>query len=65
MNKKMIGVILLLLPLAALPEGPLAEATTTEGKGRRNVIFIHPDGAAQAHFTATRLFYCGPDGTLN
>lgn len=65
MNKKMIGVILLLLPLAALPEGPLAEATTTEGKGRRNVIFIHPDGAAQAHFTATRLFYYGPDGTLN
>ncbi len=32
---------------------------------KRNVIFIHPDGAAQAHFTAARLLHYGPDGNLN
>lgn len=32
---------------------------------KRNVIFIHPDGTAQAHFTAARLLHYGPDGTLN
>lgn len=30
-----------------------------------NVIFIHPDGTSQEHFTAARLLYYGPDGTLN
>jgi alkaline phosphatase len=30
-----------------------------------NVIFIHPDGTSQAHFTAARLLYYGPDGALN
>ena len=30
-----------------------------------NIIFIHPDGTAQAAFTAARLLHYGPDGTLN
>ncbi|MCD5415504.1 alkaline phosphatase, partial [Candidatus Bipolaricaulota bacterium] len=30
----------------------------------RNIIFIHPDGAAQSHFTAARLLHYGPDGRL-
>ena len=30
-----------------------------------NVIFIHPDGTAPAHFAAGRLVQEGPDGRLN
>ncbi|MCL0061846.1 alkaline phosphatase [Thermodesulfovibrionales bacterium] len=36
------------------------------GDGRaENVIFIHPDGTGQGHFTAARLVLLGPDGMLN
>jgi alkaline phosphatase len=41
-----------------------ASALNTNSK-ERNVIFIHPDGTAQAHYTAARLLHYGPDGTLN
>ena len=31
----------------------------------RNVIFIHPDGTMQSHFSAVRLLEVGPDGQIN
>jgi alkaline phosphatase len=31
----------------------------------RNVIFIHPDGTTQSHFSAVRLLEVGPDGQIN
>ena len=40
-------------------------SAASAGEEKRNVIFIHPDGTAQAHFTAARLLHYGPDGTLN
>jgi alkaline phosphatase len=30
-----------------------------------NVIFVHPDGAGVAHWTAARIFLKGPDGLLH
>lgn len=31
----------------------------------RNVIFIHPDGTTQSHFSTVRLLEVGPDGQIN
>jgi alkaline phosphatase len=30
-----------------------------------NVIFIHPDGAGQNHYNAARIFFRGPDASMN
>lgn len=57
-------VFCLLLAGYALFAGTGALAAPT-GEEKRNVIFIHPDGTAQAHFTAARLLHYGPDGVLN
>ncbi|NKQ38159.1 MAG: hypothetical protein HF967_01530, partial [Methanosarcinales archaeon] len=43
----------------------IVDAMPQEPIEQRNVIFIHPDGTAQSHFTAARLLHYGPDGTLN
>jgi glycerophosphoryl diester phosphodiesterase len=32
---------------------------------RQNVIFIHPDGTTQSHFSTVRLLEAGPDGEIN
>jgi alkaline phosphatase len=32
---------------------------------KRNVIFIHPDGTTQSHFSSARLLESGPDGLIN
>ena len=46
------------------PDGETSPPCTMTVQGPRNVIFIHPDGAAQSHFTAARLLHYGPDGRL-
>jgi alkaline phosphatase len=32
---------------------------------KRNVIFIHPDGTTQSHFSSARFLEAGPDGLIN
>jgi alkaline phosphatase len=32
---------------------------------KRNVIFIHPDGTTQSHFSSARFLEAGPDGSIN
>lgn len=53
-GKGLIAVVSLLMAMA-MPTDAEAE----------NVIFIHPDGTSQGHFTAVRLLFYGPDGILN
>jgi alkaline phosphatase len=38
---------------------------TGRGDTKRNVIFIHPDGTTQSHFSSARLLEAGPDGFIN
>ncbi len=58
-----------LLLLFSLLGTSLAQAAldTSEQKRPRkgSVIFIHPDGAGEAHYTATRNVRVGPDGLLH
>jgi alkaline phosphatase len=41
-------------------------STETEKRdSKRNVIFIHPDGMTQSHFSSVRFLEAGPDGLIN
>ncbi|MPZ07434.1 MAG: hypothetical protein GEU26_13645 [Nitrososphaeraceae archaeon] len=46
----------------ATRQSQLVNDTTS---ARRNVIFIHPDGTTQSHYSAVRLLEVGPDGQIN
>ena len=50
----------------ALIVGLLATAVpvTAQAPARGSAIFIHPDGAGVAHWSAARLLTVGPDGTM-
>lgn len=44
----------------------IAQTGTTERKPRTgNVIFLHPDGAGINHWNAARMYWYGPDATMN
>jgi alkaline phosphatase len=43
----------------------LTSGSMTEEAGKRNVIFIHPDGTTQSHYSAVRFLEVGPDGQTN
>jgi len=73
-----VGAVLagLLLTLSPLPVGtaPESSSQTIPGlgpEGRQhpkpkagNVIFVHPDGAGLSHWSAARMYWQGPDGSL-
>jgi alkaline phosphatase len=52
------------LGLLAAVAGP-AEAQDATRYGTGNVIFFHPDGTGLNHWNAGRMYWEGPDGTLN
>ncbi|MBO9308741.1 MAG: alkaline phosphatase [Chloroflexi bacterium] len=59
--KRFIGFALALALLAAVAV-PLVSNAQTPKTG--NVIFFHPDGSGLNHWSAARIYWKGPDGTL-
>lgn len=63
----LVAVLVVLVTLLAIGCGnDMATSTVIwdeELKG--NVIFFHPDGSGLNHWNAARLYFKGPDGTLN
>lgn len=57
----------LLAAVAAVAVAPAAQGTNTSDCSALtgSVIFIHPDGASAATWTAARALYVGPDNNLN
>lgn len=55
----LIGILAITLQSCA-PKADFASSS-----GRRNVIFIHPDGTSPSFFNAARMLHYGPDGTLH
>lgn len=52
----------MLLTAGSTPAASFLAGGATAPTG--SVIFVHPDGAGVAHWTAARLFHAGPDGLL-
>jgi alkaline phosphatase len=69
MNKKgmqvTVGVSVAALAMAAVM--PAVAQTMPEERLPRtgNVIFMHPDGGGINHWTAARMYWYGPDGSMN
>ncbi|MDQ3838309.1 MAG: alkaline phosphatase [Thermoproteota archaeon] len=73
-----IAVLLLLsttniVPIINPQQYDAASLSHSDGSGtemekrdnKRNVIFIHPDGTTQSHFSSVRFLEVGPDGLIN